>query len=145
VIALALLAGPLVDGTQAIPENDYVCPDLPGDGEGSSGGGPRWNAELPPDVTRWKWLVSDAFNATCAPWVVDDALHVIACESVGDPDAYNGITGVSGLFQMHPIWHGQLGDLGFHGVSVFDPHANAALAAHIWRTQDGWGAWACDP
>ena len=128
------------------PQNSgYQCPDLPGNGEGSSGGGPRWGATLPSSVTRWTWLVYDAFNAWCAPHVVDDALHIIACESVGDPDAYNGATGVSGLFQMHPLWHGQLDDLGFSGVSVFDPHANAALAAWLWRDTGGWSHWACDP
>ena len=136
---------PLVDGVRAVPENDYVCPDLPGDGAGDNGYGPRWDAALPPAVTTWTWLVADAFQSQCAPWVVDDALHIIACESVGDPDAYNGATGVSGLFQMHPMWHGQLDDLGYSGVSAFDPHANAALAAWLWRTQGGWGAWACRP
>lgn len=139
------VAGPMIDGVGTVPTNNYECPDLPGDGAGDNGWGPRWNAELPSSVTRWKQLVSDVFNGTCAPWVVDDALHIIACESVGDPDAYNGATGVSGLFQMHPMWHGQLDDLGYSGVSVFDPHANAALAAWLWRTTGGWSHWACRP
>lgn len=145
-LTMATLAGmPLVDGAAAVPPNDYECPDLPGDGAGDDGYGPRWGAPLPAEVTRWTQLVGDAFNATCAPWAVDDALHILACESVGDPDAYNGSTGVSGLFQMHPIWHSQLDDLGFEGVSVFDPHANTALAAWLWRTTGGWSHWACRP
>ena len=28
---------PLVDGVRAVPENDYVCPALPGDGAGDNG------------------------------------------------------------------------------------------------------------
>ena len=145
VLVLALAAGPMVDGTQAIPPNGYECPDLPGDGAGDDGLGPRWNAALPESVTRWTWLVRDAFNATCAPWVTDDALHILACESVGDENAYNGATGVSGLFQLAPIWHSQKDALGFTGVSIFDPHANAALAAWLWRTTGGWSHWACRP
>ena len=139
------LVPPLIDGGTAVPSNDYQCPDLPGDGAGDNGWGPRWNAPLPPAVTRWEQLVADAFNATCAPWVTEDALRIIACESVGDPDAYNGSTGVSGLFQMHPIWHNQLPALGYTGVSPFDPHANAALAAWLWRETGGWSHWACRP
>ena len=145
-IALGLASGaPLVDGVRAVPANDYVCPDLPGDGAGDNGYGPRWNAELPSSVTRWRHLVSDVFNGTCAPWVVDDALHIIACESVGDPDAYNPSTAVTGLFQMDDGWFHMLDDLGFEGVSAFDPHANAALAAWLWRTTGGWSHWACRP
>ena len=134
-----------MDGVRAVPPNDYECPALPGDGAGDDGQGPRWDAPLPSVVTRWSQLASDAFNATCAPWVLEEALTVAACESVGDPNAYNGSTGVSGLWQIHPLWHHLLDDLGFEGVSVFDPHANAALAAYIWRTQGGWAAWACRP
>ena len=33
VVALAV-STPLVDGVRAVPENDYVCPDLPGDNAG---------------------------------------------------------------------------------------------------------------
>ena len=90
---------------------------------------------------------ADTFNAyPCAPWVVDDALyHIIACESVGDPDAYNGSTGVTGLFQMDDGWFPYLDDVGFKGVSRFDPHANAALAAWLWRETGGWSHWHCRP
>lgn len=145
VLVLALAAGPMVDGTQAIPPNGYECPDLPGDGAGDDGSGPRWNAALPSSVTRWRQLVSDVFQAQCAPHVIDDALRIIACESVGDPDAYNGSTGVTGLFQMDDGWFYMLDDLGYEGVSPFDPHANAALAAWLWRTTGGWSHWACRP
>jgi hypothetical protein len=52
---------------------------------------------------------------------------------------------VSGLFQMHPGWFHMLDELGFEGVSAFDPHANAALAAWLWRETGGWSHWACRP
>lgn len=143
-LALGTTPGtPRIDGVTAVPPNSYECPDLPGDGAGDDGSGPRWNADLPAEVTRWTWLVRDVFNSTCAPWVTEDALRIIACESVGDPDAYNPSTGVSGLFQMAPGWFGMLDDLGFEGVSPFDPHANAALAAWLWRTTGGWSHWEC--
>ena len=51
VLALTSMGAPLVDGVRAVPANDYVCPDLPGDGAGDNGYGPRWNAELPESVT----------------------------------------------------------------------------------------------
>ena len=145
VLAILLLGAPMIDGLEPVPANDYVCPSLPGDGAGDNGYGPRWNAELPPEVTRWRQLVVDAFQAHCAPWVVDDALHIIACESVGDPDAFNGSTGVTGLFQMDDGWFGQLPALGFTGISPFDPHANAALAAWLWKETGGWSHWHCRP
>ena len=146
ILTIALASGaPLVDGVRAVPANDYVCPDLPGDGAGDNGYGPRWNAELPSSVTRWYHLVAGAFQAHCAPWVVEDALRIIACESVGDPDAFNPSTAVTGLFQMAPMWHDQLDDLGFDGVSAFDPHANAALAAWLWKETGGWSHWHCRP
>ena len=121
VLALTSTGAPLVDGVRAVPPNAYECPALPGDGAGDDGQGPRWDAPLPSVVTRWTQLVCDAFNATCAPWVVDDALHIIACESVGDPDAYNGVTGVTGLFQMHPGWLDKLDDLGYSGCQRVRP------------------------
>ena len=146
VLALTSMGAPLVDGVRAVPANDYECPALPGDGAGDNGYGPRWNADLPDSVTRWTQLVSDAFNGTCAPWVVDDALHIIACESVGDPDAYNGSTGVSGSVPDAPrLAVPARGARVRRGVSAFDPHANAALAAWLWKTTGGWSHWACRP
>ena len=63
-------------------------------------------------------------------------LRIMACESKGDPRAFNGRTGVKGLFQIHPLWQKPWpGD-------YYDPWTNAAVAFQVWREQ-GYRAWAC--
>ncbi len=57
--------------------------------------------------------------------MVEPALRVIQCESLGDPEAYNPYSGASGLFQFLPgTWAVIAPKAGFDGVSVFDPEAN---------------------
>lgn len=65
--------------------------------------------------------------------MVEPALRIIQCESLGDPDAYNPYSGASGLFQFLPgTWAVIAPKAGFSGVSVFDPEANIGAAA--WLT-----------
>ena len=83
--------------------------------------------------------------------MVDQALSIIQCESLGDANAYNPYSGASGLFQFLPgTWAVTSGKAGFSGASAFDPEANIASAA--WLTsyyqnlgRSAWTAWHCVP
>jgi hypothetical protein len=70
-------------------------------------------------------------------------LRVAYCESRYDPLAYNGILGASGLFQIIPgTWRANSLRAGYAGASVFDPVANANVAA--WMFSQGQSRqWAC--
>ncbi|HSL27135.1 MAG TPA: transglycosylase SLT domain-containing protein [Acidimicrobiia bacterium] len=102
---------------------------------------------LKPAVERWRPLVSAHFMAA----LVDQALSVIQCESLGDPDAYNPYSGAAGLFQFLPgTWAVTSVKAGYSGASPFDPEANIASAA--WLTnyyqqigKDPWTPWHCQP
>jgi soluble lytic murein transglycosylase-like protein len=82
---------------------------------------------------------------------VEEALVVIQCESLGDPDAYNPYSGASGLFQFLPAtWATVSPRAGFAGASPFDPEANIGTAAWLvdYYTSRGahpWSAWTCRP
>ena len=70
-------------------------------------------------------------------------LRVAYCESRYDPLAYNGILGASGLFQIIPgTWRANSVRAGYGGASVWDPVANANVAA--WMFSQGQARqWAC--
>lgn len=69
------------------------------------------------------------------------AFRVSWCESRWDPAAYNRRSGASGLFQFLPsTWMAT--PQGRAGLSPFDPYANAAAAAWLYRTA-GPSQWAC--
>lgn len=108
-----------------------------------SGGGGSWTP--PPAVERWRSLVSQHFPANR----VDEALHIISCESNGDPDAYNPYSDASGLFQFIPeTWATASPAAGYAGASPFDPVANIATAAWLANRyqemgQYYWTAWNC--
>lgn len=81
-----------------------------------------------PAVERWRGLVATYFPGS----LIDPALAVMQCESLGDPDAYNPYSGASGLYQFIPgTWAVASVKAGFGGVSVFDPEANVAAAAWL--------------
>lgn len=70
-------------------------------------------------------------------------LRVAYCESRYDPLAYNGILGASGLFQIIPgTWRINSVPAGYAGASVWDPVANANVAAWMWSTGKS-NQWAC--
>jgi hypothetical protein len=102
---------------------------------------------LKPAVERWRSLVASYFP----PDRVEDALRIIQCESLGDPNAYNPYSGASGLFQFLPGTYAVIAPkAGFAGVSVFDPEANIGTAA--WLTayyaslgRSPWTPWYCTP
>jgi soluble lytic murein transglycosylase-like protein len=80
---------------------------------------------------------------------VDQALRIIQCESLGDPEAYNPYSGASGLFQFLPsTWASTSPKAGFPDASVFDPVANIGAAAWLANRYDAlgmsyWQPWSC--
>jgi hypothetical protein len=70
-------------------------------------------------------------------------LRVAYCESRYDPLAYNGILGASGLFQIIPgTWRANSVPAGYGGASVWDPVANANVAAWMFSRGES-RQWAC--
>jgi peptidoglycan hydrolase CwlO-like protein len=102
---------------------------------------------LKPAVEQWRSLVARFFS----PDLVDPALRVMQCESLGDPQAYNPYSGASGLFQFLPgTWAVTAGRAGYAGSSPFEPDANVAAAAWLagyyqGRGQSPWAPWHCKP
>jgi hypothetical protein len=88
-------------------------------------------------------------EAHLAPDLVLDALVIIQCESVGDPEALNPYSGASGLFQFMPgTWAVASVRAGVDGQSVFDGEANIIAASWLAeyyrsRTGDPWQPWSC--
>lgn len=71
------------------------------------------------------------------------AVRVAMCESSMNPNAYNGILGAAGLFQIIP---GTFASTSYAGGSVYDPATNIRAAYEIFA-RDGysWREWACQP
>lgn len=73
----------------------------------------------------------------------DQAVRVAMCESSLNPNAYNGILGAAGLFQIIPS---TFASTSYAGQSVYDPVVNIKAAYEIFA-RDGysWREWACKP
>lgn len=96
-------------------------------------------APPPPDQ------IASIIRAAAAKYGVDPEtlLRVAYCESRYDPLAYNSILGASGLFQIIPgTWLSNSVAAGYAGASVWDPVANANVAAWMFSTGKS-GQWAC--
>jgi soluble lytic murein transglycosylase-like protein len=110
---------------------------------GNGGGGGNW--DFPSAVERWRPTVQQYFPGSR----VDQALRIIQCESLGDPDAYNPYSGASGLFQFLPsTWASTAPKAGFPDASPFDPAANIATAAWLANRYQQlgmsyWQPWSC--
>ena len=109
----------------------------------TAGGGGGW--VFPPAVEQWRGLVQQYFPSNR----VEEALRIIQCESLGDPNAYNPYSGASGLFQFIPsTWATAAPKAGFPDSSPFEPVANIATAAWLANRyqelgQNYWQAWSC--
>lgn len=107
------------------------------------GGGGGW--DFPPAVEQWRDLVSQYFPSNR----VEEALRILQCESLGDPEAYNPFSGASGLFQFIPsTWASTAPQAGFPDADPFNPEANVGTAAWLANRyqelgQNYWQAWSC--
>jgi len=93
---------------------------------------------VPPGTESWVGLVQAYFAS-------DDfqrALNVIYCESNGNPDAANPYSGAAGLFQHLPrFWNERTTSAGYAGANIYDPTANAGVAAWLVYYGGGWSHW----
>lgn len=111
----------------------------------TSGGGSGGSWTGKPGVEQWRGVVSQYFPAHR----VDEALQIMQCESLGDPNAYNPYSGASGLYQFLPAtWATTAPMAGFPDVSAFEPAANIATAAWLANRyeqlgQNYWQPWSC--
>lgn len=103
------------------------------------------STQFPPDVERWRGLVSVWFEEN-----TDAALSVMWCESRGNPEAQHPGSGAAGLFQHLPrYWEYRTGlALGYQAEvypHIFNPQLNIEVAA--WLSDEGtnWGHWVCKP
>jgi LysM repeat protein len=73
----------------------------------------------------------------------DGAVRVAMCESGLNPNAYNGVLGAAGLFQIIP---GTFASTSYAGQSVYNPQVNIGAAYEVFA-RDGytWREWACQP
>lgn len=107
----------------------------------ATGGKPA--KRMPESVERWRGLVAKHFP----PNAVDDALKVMYCESAGNPQAKNPVSGASGLFQHLPkYWQERSYRAGVGGADIMNPEANVIVAAWLYRTSgNNWTHWECKP
>lgn len=85
-------------------------------------------------VEQWRAKVALYFPAD----QVDRALRIMACESGGNPNAYNP-SGASGLMQVLASW---ADNFGYVPSQLFDPDINLYIASLLWA-DGGWGHWVC--
>ncbi len=111
----------------------------------TGGGGGSGDTDFPAAVERWRDEVSQFFPSSR----VDEALAIIQCESLGNPEAYNPYSGASGLFQFLPsTWAITAPKAGFAGAEPFDAVANIGTAAWLSAQyedlgQGFWTPWSC--
>ena len=94
-------------------------------------------------VTRWSSWRPLRRRVLLPLGPVEDALHIIACESMGIPTWSTRRRGPRVCSRCTRGWH--LDDLGFERRRPFDPHANVAFAAWLWKETGGWSHWHCRP
>ncbi len=109
-----------------------VIPDSSSASPGSSAGAPQ----------QLSGSYADMIRQVFGPYG-DQAVRVAMCESSLNPNAYNGILGAAGLFQIIPS---TFASTSYAGQSVYDPVVNIK-AAHEIFVRDGysWREWACQP
>jgi uncharacterized protein YabE (DUF348 family) len=100
----------------------------------------RVGTRTPPGSSEIEQIIRDAAAAWGAD--ADQLLRVAYCESRYNPGAYNP-SGASGLFQFLPsTWAANSVRAGFAGASVWDPVANANVAAYMFSRGQA-GQWVC--
>jgi soluble lytic murein transglycosylase-like protein len=139
---------PATTGPQPEPDPPSAPSTIAPPGETTStgsGGGGQIDWDFPPVIEQWRPLVATYFPSSR----VDEALAILQCESLGDPDAYNPYSGASGLYQFLPsTWASTSPKAGFSSASPFDPEANVGTAAWLANRyhelgQGYWAPWSC--
>lgn len=120
--------------------------------------GSPWN---PSAAEEWRAVITQAFTERGLEGEIEHAVAIVACESLGDPfittpSSPEGAF-VVGLFQhKDAYWARRAESAGIPGASIFDPLANARVAA--WMVvgslaqnagdpdveRPGWTHWVCD-
>jgi len=95
---------------------------------------PPGNTGIGSNVEQWRGLVAAFFPLE----EVDRALRIMACESGGNPNAYNP-SGASGLMQVLASW---ADNFGYVPADLFNPAINLQVARYLWD-DGGWGHWMC--
>ncbi len=122
-----------------------TTPPAPGQPTTTTTTTPRERPALYAAVEAWRPLVAAHFAAD----LVEDAMYIMQCESLGDPEAVNPYSGASGLFQFMPgTWAVASVKAGVDDRSVFDGEANiiaASWLAEYYRSRglDPWRPWTC--
>lgn len=115
----------------------------------------------PSSVEEWRAVVTRAFSERGLEAEIEHALAVVACESLGDPfittPSSPAGAHVVGLFQHKDVyWASRAESAGIPGASIFDPLANARVAAWMVARslaqnagdpeveRPGWTHWVCD-
>lgn len=110
---------------EVMPTADYV---------GAVATPPPANSGMGTNVEQWRSLVAAYFPAD----QIDRALRIMACESGGNPNAYNP-SGASGLMQVLASW---ADNFGYTPSQLFDPDINLYVASLLYQ-DGGWGHWVC--
>ena len=105
----------------------------------------------PRPASEWRPLVSVWFRSED----VDRVLDIIACESSGDPNAYNDTPTPNGhatglLQHLDGFWADRAAKAdraGFHNHGdIWDPTDQMAVSAYLaYATPQGFGHWVCNP
>ena len=89
--------------------------------------------------------IESIIRTAAAAWGADpnQLLRVAWCESRYNPNVVNARSGAAGLFQFMPTtWAANSVRAGYAGASVFDPVANANVAAYMFAHGQA-GQWSC--
>lgn len=147
--------GTALPSTTTTPPTTTPTPTTTTAPPGSSSTAPTTSTTAPP--AEWPPITIGAATLSWRPLLeqhfagdlVLDALVIVECESLGDPDAVNPYSGASGLFQFMPgTWAVASVKAGVGDRSVFDAEANiiaASWLAEYYRSRgyDPWRPWSC--
>lgn len=93
-----------------------------------------------------EWQVRQLIRCAADRWHVPGgmsmALYVADRESEFRPQAYNGYSGASGIFQhLSRYWPGRADTFGFGGWSAFNARANIMVTMRMVHRQGDWSDW----
>ena len=104
----------------------------------------RGSGQAKSTAAEWRPIVTEIFTDWGISEEIEHAMQIIACESLGDPFVVTPPTYVAGIFQHHPdFWTERTAKAGIPGRSIFDPEAQAIVAAWLVRDGGGWSHWHC--